>query len=92
MAVVAKREPDNSADSLRQLRRLRFEIIDDEAVLARASDLAIRLKQHMFDTLYHAVALERDAVLVTADDRYFAAARRQGRIQQLTTFDPSRGA
>jgi predicted nucleic acid-binding protein len=42
----------------------------DAAVLAHACTLAIDLGHHLFDTLYHAVALEADACLVTADDRY----------------------
>ena len=38
----------------------------------------------MFDTLYHAVALEyEDAVLVTADDRYYANAERYGTIAAM---------
>jgi predicted nucleic acid-binding protein len=42
----------------------------DAVVLAHACTLAIDLGHHLFDTLYHAVALEADACLVTADDRY----------------------
>lgn len=43
----------------------------------------LRLKQHLFDTLYHAIALERGALLVTADERYFAAASKEGSVQRL---------
>ena len=52
--------------------------------LARACGMAIDLKQHLFDTLYHAVALEaHDAVLITADERYFRATRSAGGIARL---------
>jgi hypothetical protein len=38
----------------------------------------------LFDTLYHAVALDTpEAVLVTADQRHLDAARRHGRIGAL---------
>lgn len=41
----------------------------------------------MFDTLYHAIALEHpDVVLVTADERYWRAAHTQGRIVRLADF------
>jgi hypothetical protein len=40
-------------------------------VVLDASVILIETDHHLFDTLYHAVALEHgDAVLVTADDRY----------------------
>mgnify|MGYP001811251789 CR=1 FL=1 len=44
-------------------------------------DLAIRLNHHLFDTLYHAVALHTSrAVLITADRRYFTKAEPIGHI------------
>jgi predicted nucleic acid-binding protein len=49
--------------------------------------LATELKQHLFDTYYHAVALETpDAMLITADERYFRAARDTGRITLLADW------
>lgn len=46
--------------------------------------LAIDLKHHLFDTLYHAVALTHsDAVRVTADESYYRKARAMGRIVHL---------
>ena len=48
--------------------------IQSVPVLKRAADLSILLKHHLFDTLYHAVALEEHATLVTADEAYFAKA------------------
>jgi predicted nucleic acid-binding protein len=53
-------------------------------VLATACRLAIELRQHVFDTLYHAVALESgDAILLTADERYARAAATRGRLMRL---------
>jgi len=41
----------------------------------------------LFDTLYHAVALhELDALLVTADVRYYNKAGKAGRITLLEDF------
>jgi len=45
------------------------------------------LKQHVFDTLYHSVALETDgALLVTADDPYMRASRHLAGITSLTAW------
>jgi predicted nucleic acid-binding protein len=48
--------------------------------------MAIELRHHLFDTLYHAVALERGASLVTADDAYFRKAYRLGGIVRLAEW------
>ncbi len=71
-----------------ELSDLRPKIVMLPTVLRRAADLGIALKAHLFDTLYHAVALETGATLVTADDRYFAKARGEGSIVMLQDFKP----
>jgi hypothetical protein len=50
--------------------------------------LSVELKQHLFDTYYHAVALETpDAILITSDTRYLRAARGKGRIVDLMDWE-----
>lgn len=66
---------------------LAIPVSDDAPTLARAMRLSHELEHHLFDTLYHAVALEEDAVLVTADRRYASKARECGNI-----VEPSRWA
>jgi predicted nucleic acid-binding protein len=69
------------------LSAMQFPTSDDPAVLLRATALAIETDHHLFDTLYHAVALEHDdAVLVTADDRYRRKAERYGMIVALADW------
>jgi predicted nucleic acid-binding protein len=68
---------------------MRPTIISGPRVLSRAADLTIAYNQHLFDTLYHAVALETGATLVTADDRYFAKARGEGGVVMLSDFQPA---
>lgn len=47
----------------------------------------MRYQHHLFDTLYHAVALHTpNAVLITADARYHAKARLEGQISLLADF------
>jgi predicted nucleic acid-binding protein len=86
LAVMARRGPENSDASLVFLHGLQATIADDDAVYLRAAELSRRLKHHLFDTLYHAVALERGATLVTADEHYFNVAKDDGAVQLLKDF------
>jgi predicted nucleic acid-binding protein len=66
------------------LSALELPSTDDPLVLRRGVELATELKQHLFDTFYHAVALTTpDTTLITADERYLRAARAKGRIVHL---------
>jgi predicted nucleic acid-binding protein len=83
-AVLARESPDTAADDVGMLTALELPIADDLAVLQRGVQLAMELRQHLFDTYYHGVALETsDCILVTADERYLRAARAKGRIISL---------
>lgn len=83
-AVLARVSPAMAADDVTMLIALELPIVVDPLIMQRGVQLAIELKQHLFDALYHAVALETpDAVLVTADHRYLRAAREKGRIMDL---------
>jgi predicted nucleic acid-binding protein len=86
-AVAARLVPDTAVQDVQLLAALELTTTDEPGVLARATGMAIETKQHVFDTLYHAVALENaDATLVTADDRYYAQARGYGHILPLHTW------
>lgn len=91
-AVLARESPATAAGDIVMLSALDIPVTDDPVILRRACEMAIDLKQHLFDTLYHAVALETaDAVLITADERYFRAAQSHGRILTLTNWRPAVG-
>jgi predicted nucleic acid-binding protein len=63
---------------------MQFPTGDQPNVIRRATALAIETEHHLFDTLYHAVALEHeDATFITADDRYLEKSGRYGRIVAL---------
>ena len=48
----------------------------------------MELKQHLFDTYYHGVALETsECTLVTADECYLRAARTKGKIVDLMEWE-----
>ena len=85
--VLAREWPEGAAREVVDLMRVEMEVVDDPGVLLRAVDLAVVHRQHVLDTLYHAIALERDdAWLVTTDERYWRAARTARRIMRLAEF------
>jgi hypothetical protein len=77
--VLARESPDTTADDVTMLPALELPATADPRILRREVELAIELKQHLFDTFYHAVALETpDTTPITADERYLRAARVEG--------------
>lgn len=84
-AVLARLEPELAGEAVQLLHAMEFAVRDDAAIYTRGIELAVRLNQHLFDTLYHAVALsEPGTMLVTADMRYFRKAKPLGAIVALT--------
>lgn len=90
-AVMARLSPETAADDVLQLRAMEWPVADDAQVWTRAVQLALDTRQHVFDTLYHAVALELpNATLVTADERYRIPGARFGRIIALRDWASER--
>ena len=86
-AVLSREMPAIAQVALGDLLDVEMQRIETEAVYVRAVELSLRFQHHLFDTLYHAVALESaDALLVTADERYWRKAHTAGRIVRLADF------
>ena len=86
-AVLVRLKPEEAHDDLINLMAIKCRTVDSPEVYAAAVALASALGQHVFDTLYHAVALQSSgAVLVTADRRYFNKAQHLGQITWLAEF------
>jgi predicted nucleic acid-binding protein len=86
-AVLARVSPATAEKDTALLQALEVPTDDSPHLLVRACRLAIELNQHLFDTLYHAVALENaDCTLITANDRYLDAGTRIGRVIRLTDW------
>ncbi len=89
-AVASRLTPQTAVRDVEMLAAMQFPTTDDPNVMRRATTLAIETHQHLFDTLYHAVALENDdAFLLTADDRYCTKAERYGKITSLRNWGPA---
>ena len=83
-AVAARLVPQTAIGDVEMLAAFEFPTTDSPTIIRRATSLAIETNHHLFDTLYHAVALEHeDALLVTADKRYYRKAEGYGTIRAL---------
>ena len=86
-AVVSRLKPDQAQQYIDNLAQLNINWASPTVAYARAIELARQLDHHLFDTLYHAVALSiPGAILVTADRRYFVKAQHLGQIAWLADF------
>ena len=86
-AVLARIKPADAPSDLLDLLAIERRTVESPQVYATAVALATQLNHHLFDTLYHALALETaGAVFVTADRRYFDKAQHLGQILWLPDF------
>jgi predicted nucleic acid-binding protein len=86
-AVLAREKPEEAQADLADLREMDWRFTEDMDVYAMAVELAMRFRHHMFDTLYHAVALlDTGATLITADETYYRKAKSAGQITLLGDF------
>lgn len=85
-SIIVRLAPERFGQTWRLLESLSVKRQASKRVLERAASLSSQLKHHFFDTLYHTVAFEHGATLITADDAYFAKAFRLGNIKMLTAF------
>ena len=86
-AVLARLQPDLSDDAIDLLDAMELPTRAESSVYKLASHLATELNHHLFDTLYHALALQDNATLITADHRYFRKSVNHGSICMLADFD-----
>lgn len=86
-AVLARLKPTDAQDDLDDFLNISYSTLTSPEIYATALDLTLRYRHHLFDTLYHAVALHTPgAVLVTADERYYNKTRLEGQISLLEDF------
>jgi len=86
-AVLARIKPTEAQSDLLDLIAIARRTVDSPEVYATAVALATQLNHPLFDTLYHALALETPgAMFVTADRRYFDKAQHLSQIAWLPDF------
>ncbi|MGH8502452.1 MAG: type II toxin-antitoxin system VapC family toxin [Gammaproteobacteria bacterium] len=91
--ALARLSPQTAEEDIEMLQALNLPVAKSPSILPRACRLAVELNHHLFDTLYHALALETEgAVLITADRRYLNNARHLGGIVDLSQWAEVIGA
>lgn len=86
-AVMVRLQPETADEATNLLTAMEFSILDTPAIYHLAIQLAIRFNHHLFDTLYHAVALHHgNCKFITADEKYYQKAVTQGAITRLADF------
>lgn len=86
-AVLAREKPDEAQDDLFDLLCIECHISQEPEIYATAIDLSIRYRHHLFDTLYHAVALHTpSSKFITADEAYWRKAQNMGQIIRLKDY------
>ncbi|MDH5587793.1 MAG: type II toxin-antitoxin system VapC family toxin [Nitrospirota bacterium] len=88
-AVLTRLAPKQSLSMIQRFLAMELPITTEWNVYEQACHLSVELKHHLFDTLYHAVALQsHDTVFITADTQYFRKAAKLGHIIELKDFAP----
>ncbi|MFO0773288.1 MAG: type II toxin-antitoxin system VapC family toxin [Nitrospiraceae bacterium] len=83
-AVVSRLDPETASEAVEVLHAFELPTNNSWDVYARACKLSVSLQHHLFDTLYHAVALTGgQRTLITADEQYYRKAQKFGRIVRL---------
>lgn len=90
-AVVTRLRPEVAEEAIDLLDALELPVVSDPEVLKRASRISRELSHHLFDTLYHALALEHDCACVSADETYIRKARHLGGLVSLSDWSRSSG-
>ncbi|MGP0592995.1 type II toxin-antitoxin system VapC family toxin [Nitrospira sp. T9] len=86
-AVLTRLAPQQSISMLQTFLAMELPITTEWNVYEQACHLAVELNHHLFDTLYHAVALHvPDTLFITADTQYFRKAAKLGHIIELKNF------
>ena len=90
-AVVTRLRPEVAGEAIDLLDALELPVVSDPDVLKLASRISHELSHHLFDTLYHALALEHSCACVSADESYIRKARHLGGLVPLSDWSRSSG-
>ena len=84
IAVISRIRPEATERVIIVLDALELPVMDDTDVYRKASELSQQLNHHLFDTLYHAVALLSGGIFITDDRKYYRKAQSLGAIRLLS--------
>jgi predicted nucleic acid-binding protein len=87
LGVLSRNAPTVVEEALIELSGLGASIVDEFDICLEAANMSAQFNQHIFDTMYHAVAISCSATLVTANEAYFVKTRSRGHIALLSDFE-----
>jgi predicted nucleic acid-binding protein len=91
-AVLIRLRPTIAERATVTMAAMDFDVMSHLGIYQQALKLSTDLHHHLFDTLYHAVALqEPGTTLITADDAYFRKAHGAGAIIRLSDWQHDLG-
>ena len=85
--MINRLDPGIVDDAIDLLDAMEIGIVDGPDIYKCASGIARETNEHVFDTLYHAVALKREVMLVTADLKYVKKAEKLGCLVRLDQWE-----
>jgi predicted nucleic acid-binding protein len=87
-AMLMRLKPVDAREDLHDLLSVRFQLVASPEMYVTALKLATRYQHHLYETLYHAVALHTPgATLITANQAYVAQASKEGNITLLSELE-----
>lgn len=86
VAVITRIRPEIAELAIDYLTAMEVKVQQDAEILKTAARLSQQFSHHLFDTLYHALAIHLNAVFVTADELYYRKAETVGFIQLLSNW------
>jgi predicted nucleic acid-binding protein len=86
ISVVCRRvNPSQTTAILSSLMAMQFAVNEEIEIYTTAAHLSEKYNHHLFDTLYHAVALKSvSTMFITSDVKYFNKTKSEGSIMLLS--------
>ncbi len=86
-AVIVRLQPKIADEAMDLLNAMEFNVVNAIEIYHIACTLSEKLHHHLFDTLYHAVAIyDGNTEFITDDEHYYRKAAKQGAIIRLADF------
>jgi predicted nucleic acid-binding protein len=86
VAVITRIRPEIAEQAIDYLSAMEVKVQQDADILKTAARLSRQFSHHLFDTLYHALAIQLNAVFVTTDEKYYRKAEAVGCIKLLSDW------
>jgi len=87
--ILGMKQPALATQLLQVLVGYQFEEESQSNIFPKAFELMKKFRVTFYDAAYHAVAIQRSGVMLTADDGYFRKTSRAGHVELLANWRSS---